>query len=149
MEQIIQWKQGFFKRNITLMINQEPTGEIIPGTWRFKLIANIKETSILFTVKGLFKQQGVFINPITQFQIGFITFNFWHTKATITLENGKIYQWQYTNFWNTCWELTSYGNTRILYHGRKSKGELIIKQGDHQLALMGLVIPYYLNHNKD
>lgn len=149
MEQVIQWKQGFFKRNITILINQEPVGEIAPSTWSYKLKATIKETSLLFTVKGFFKHQIILSNPETQAQLGSVSFNFWHSKATITMTNGKVYQWQYTNFWNTYWELTGHDNTRILYHGYSSKGELIIKKGDHLLALIGLIIPVYLHESKE
>lgn len=149
MEQVIQWKQGFFKRNITILFNQEPVGEIAPSMWSYKLKANIKETSLLFTVKGLFKHQIILSNPETQAQLGAVSFNFWHSKATITMVTGKVYQWQYTNFWNTYWELTGQDNTRILYHGYSSKGELIIKQGDHLLALIGLIIPIYLHESNE
>ena len=149
MEEIIQWKQGLFKRSISLHINEEEVGAIIPQTWKFKRTANIGDTAILFTVKGVFRQQGILIDPLSQLQIGEITFNFWHTKATITLNGQKVYHWQFNNLWNTHWELTGYDNTRILYQGRKAKGEMVIKQGTHLMALIGLLIPQYLNHRND
>lgn len=148
MEQTIRWKQGFFKRNISLYINEEEVGVIAPSNWSYKLKASIKETALLFTVKGFLKHQIILSNPDTQAQLGSVAFNFWHSKATVTMENGRTYQWQYTNFWNTHWELTGYNNTRILYQGYSSKGEMAIKQGNHLLALIGLIIPIYLNESK-
>jgi len=125
----------------------EVVGEVVPGTWSFKQTATLRDTAVVFTVRGFLRPLGILTDPISQAQIGEIIFNFWHTKATVTLRSGKTYLWQYTNLWNTYWELTGGDNTRILYHGFNNRGEIEIHHGDHLLALIGLVIPRYFKHS--
>jgi hypothetical protein len=143
METRYTWKSKFFRSQIEIFKYDEPAGELTTNGWRRTSNGTLNGKKTGFDIRGLFGKEFIILNPDDKSEIGQIVFNTWRTKATINI-NGRSYNWQYDNFWNTNWSITNEKGNLVQYSSSFRRGEILTYIDDEVLILTGLYIRDYL-----
>lgn len=146
MEKLIRWRKGFFSNTFQLFENGIPIGSLSFAVWSNKAIGLLNDKEFEFKTKGFFNPETTITDIKTGTIIGNINYNSWKTKATITLTDGRVSYWQYTNLWHTKWTLNQ-NLYFISYRSSSIKGEIISHLPDEVLILSGLFISNYFSRS--
>lgn len=146
MEKLITWKKKFFSNTFQLFENGIPIGSLGFAVWSNKAIGVLSNKEFEFKTKGFFKPETIITDIKIGTIIGTISYNTWKTKATITLVDGRVCNWQYNNLWHTKWSLNQ-NLYFINYRSSSIKGEIISHLPDEVLILSGLFISNYFSRS--
>jgi hypothetical protein len=144
METHLTWKRKFFS-NIYEIFDQEiRAGELKSSGWRRIYNGDIKGEKVLFEIKGFFDKEFIIRNPEDNSQIGQIVFNMWRTKATINIR-GKEYQFQFDNFFHTKWSISNENGPVIKFESKFKSGNITSYASEGSLILTGVFIREYIS----
>jgi len=143
MKSTLHWKSPFFSNSFQIHSGSDLIGMLKENPWKQTAYGEINGKKFNFVTKGFFSQETLVFNADTAELLATISFNSWHTKASVIFPGGKTYTWQYNNFWNTRWSITDYKETFIQYQGSSGKGSIESDTPDDMLTLVGLFITNY------
>jgi hypothetical protein len=143
MKSILHWKSPFFGNTFQIFSGETIFGMLRERPWKQTSYGELNGKKFNFVTKGFFSQETLVFNADTAELLATISFNSWHTKASVVLPGGKIYTWKYDNFWNTRWSINDYQETFIKYKGSSGKGSIESDNPDDMLILTGLFITNY------
>jgi hypothetical protein len=143
MEMQLTWKTKFFSNEYEISQYQSIAGNLRNVGWKRKSAGELNGKKVLFEIKGFFDKEFLVFNPDDNSQIGNIVFNTWRTKATITILD-KAYSWQYDNFFHSKWSITNENGNLIKYESHFKSGDINSYTNDEILILTGLYIRNYL-----
>lgn len=138
----LTWKKGLFETNYRLYSGNEPVGELNNKLFQQNAIGTLYGKQYCFETRGLFNQSSAIIDGETDIEIGTITYNTWHTKATVTIFK-KNFEWQYNNIWNTRWTLYDNCKLQVDNIGTSSSGKIESSDNDALLILSSLFVTNY------
>lgn len=139
MEAHYNWSTKLFRSKYEIFSNDLPVGELKDKNWSRTVFGELNARKISFVTKGFFKKETHILNSIDDFEIGRITYNMWKTKATITYGN-RQYSFQYDNFFHTKWSITNENGALIKYQSGSFKGSADAYTSDEILILTGIFI---------
>jgi len=142
MQTNLTWKKGGFSNLYRIYRADKQIGTLKDKSFNQIAYCEYEGKEYTFKTKGFFKQHTEIIDSRENTVIGKITYDSWKTKATISID-GKIINWQYNNFWNTKWSLSSEEGTAIHYAGSTVKGKIDSNADDPLLIVSGLFVTYY------
>lgn len=142
METIITWKNKFFSNKIQLYHREDLIGEIVNKAFSRSADGELNGRKLRFDIKGFFRQETRILDARDESVIAEVVIGTWKSKATIRYNN-KEYLWQYENFWNSKWSITSANGPAVKYHSHGTWGEVTSYTNDEILILTGLFIKNY------
>jgi hypothetical protein len=143
METQFKWKAKFFNNKYEIFQYDNIAGTLSGSGWKRTSSGDMRGKKVQFENKGFFKQEFLITDPISSSVLGNIVFNTWRTKATITLQN-KVYNFQFENFFHSKWSITNENGNLIRYHAQLKQGDIISYTDNETLILTGLYIRDYL-----
>lgn len=147
MEKLITWRRGFYSKTYMFYSNGIQIGNLEIGVWSNKSKSVLNDQEYEFVTKGFFNKETIIIDPRSSQSIGIISYGRWRSKATIKMLNGDEYNFQFTNFWQSKWNLSK--NLQFInYHGSRSKGEIVAHFPDEVIIISGLFIANYFWHKR-
>ncbi|HCT31157.1 MAG TPA: hypothetical protein DIW31_10605, partial [Bacteroidales bacterium] len=114
-------------------------GTLSFAMWTNKAKGILNDKEFEYRTKGFFKPETEIGDLKNGNIVGKITYNEWKTKATITLIDGRVCEWQYQNFWHTRWALNQ-GLYFINYKSSMLNGEITSHLPDEVLIITGLFV---------
>lgn|SRR5690554_730584 len=139
----LSWKKKVFSNLYRIYSNGKQIGQLKDKTFSQTAYGQLNSKEYTFKTKGFFKPNTEIIDNSERKVIGEITYNYWMTKAEISVNN-KTYNWRYDNLWNTEWSVSGLEDTNIQYAGSSTSGQINSNIDDQLLLLSGLfVINYY------
>jgi hypothetical protein len=136
------WKKGFFETTYQIFEDNQKVGELKDNSFTQKAYGNLHNKQYRFETRGFLDQNTVIVENETNLEIGSITYNTWHTRATISI-SGRKYDWKFNNIWNTRWSLFDSGKIVIDGKGSTTKGNIDLNNVDDFLVLSGLFVTNY------
>ncbi len=139
MEAILTWTKGLFESNYQIFSNGQIRNSLLFNTWKNEAQGIGINQNYYFRTSG-------FLNPTTQVfnqqqeLIGTISYNSWQTKATINMNSGEQYMWNFTNGWYSKWAVGNFQGKQILFDSNSSSGVISTNTDDEVLLLIGLFI---------
>lgn len=138
----LAWKKGLLSNTYQIHSGSEKIGELMSKYFRQNASGVLYGKQYRFETRGFFNQSSIIVDGETNIEIGTITYNTWHTKATITVFK-KEYQWKYNNVWNTRWSLFENGNLKVDNSGTSLSGSIESNDNDALLILSSLFVTNY------
>lgn len=142
MDTSLIWKKRFFETTYQIFSGNNKVGELKDNSFTQKAFGNLYNKQYRFETTGFLDQNTVIVENETNLEIGSITYNDWHTKATISI-SGKKYDWKFNNIWNTQWSLFDSGKLVINGKGNTTQGNIEFDNIDDFLVLSGLFVTNY------
>lgn len=142
METIITWKTKFFSNKIQLYKREDLIGEIVNKPFSRSADGVLNGRNFRFNIKGFFRQETRILDGVDGSVVADIVISAWKSKAAITYNNME-YTWQYENFWNSKWSISSGNGPVVKYHSHGTGGEVTSYVSDEILILAGLFIKNY------
>ena len=143
METQFTWKNRFFRSDYEISRYDGIAGELKNIGWKRKAAGELNGKKVLFEIKGFFDKDFLISNPDDNSLIGKIVFNTWRTKATITILD-KVYNWHYDNFFHTKWSISNENGNLVKYESHFKNGDVNSFVSDEILILAGLYVRKYL-----
>lgn len=139
METKYEWKTSLFASDFGLFRNGIRSGFLNKGNFRRKVSGELNLKKVLFTTKGFFGNETEITNPETGSVAGKIVYSGWKSKASLEYQ-GKLYNWQFDNFFRTRWSIGNENGILIRYKSETLKGSVYSYTGDEILILAGFFI---------
>lgn len=139
METKYEWKTNLFAADFELFRNGIRSGVLNKGNLRRKVTGELNLKKVLFTTEGFFGKETVIADPDTGSVAGKIVYSVWKSKASIEYQ-GKIFNWQFDNFFRTRWSISNQNGILIRYKSETLKGSVQSYTGDEILILSGFFI---------
>lgn len=139
METKYEWKTSLFASDLELFRNGIRSGALNKGNFRRKVTGELNLKKVLFTTKGFLGNETVITDPGTGSIVGKIIYSGWKSKASVECQ-GKMYTWQFDNFFRTRWSVGNDNGTLIRYKSEFLKGSINSYTGDEILILSGFFI---------
>lgn len=146
METQFKWKAKFFSNKYEIIQYDNVVGSLSGSGWKRISIGELRGKSAKFEIKGFFKQEFLISDPINNFTLGKIVFNTWRSKAAITLQD-KVYNFQFENFFHSKWSITNENGNLIKYDAQMKQGVILSYTDNELLILTGLYIRDYLKQS--
>jgi len=143
METHFIWKARFFSNKYEIFQYDNVVGTLVGSGWKRISTGELRGKKVLFEIKGFFKQEFLISDPIDNRPIGKILFNTWRSKAVITLQE-KVYNFQFENFFHSKWSITNENGNLVKYEAQMKHGVIQSYTDDEMLILTGLFIRDYL-----
>lgn len=137
-----RWKKGFFSNTCRLYCNEQPIGKFTDRLLSKSADAEINGERYKFKTKGVLKPETVILNINKGTAVGKITYNFWMTKAKLSIGEETIY-WEYDNIWSTKWSVHNPDGMEASYKGSPKKGKAASANNGHLTVLSGLFVAAY------
>jgi hypothetical protein len=142
----LTWKKGFFDTTYQLYSGNEKVGELHENALKQIATGFLNNKKYRFETRGILNQSTAIVDVDTEYEIGAITYNAWHTKATISIF-GHAYYWKFNNIWNTQWSLFDFGKLIINSEGTSTQGNIEFEDVEEPLLLSGLFVHnYYIQY---
>ena len=138
----ITWNKNLFSCTYTLYQSGKPIGSLVNRTFSNTYDANIFDEKYTFLSQGFLKQHTQIINRKKNTVVGKIEYNTWMNRATITIDNNKLF-WKFENTWNTKWSLTNKQGERIGFQGSSGHGKIVSELENPLYFLCGLYVTNY------
>jgi hypothetical protein len=143
METHLKWKAKFFSNKYEIFQYDNSIGTLSGSGWKRTSVGELRGKKVLFEIKGFFKQEFLISDPVNNSPLGKIIFNTWRTKAAITLQE-KVYNFQFENFFHSKWSITDENGNLIKYDAQMKHGVILSYTDNELLILTGLYIRDYL-----
>jgi hypothetical protein len=135
----ISWKKGLFSTAYQLFYGNQKAGYLKERTWSRKADGVLMETQVSFRKKGVFSSEAEIFDAETKKKLGEIEMSFWGNKTSITLDD-KVFNWRFSNSWNSKWELLEGAHPIIKYKSGLLSGKAESQIEDELMLLTGLFI---------
>ena len=142
MENHLVWNKGFLDSNYQLFANGKISGSIFFNTWKNEAKGIGLTNSFFFKTEGFLNPTTKLINEKNEI-IGIITYDSWHTKATVNMTSGEVFAWSFSNSWLSQWMITDFKEKQISYHSHSSNGTITSSTSDEIMLLTGIFIREY------
>jgi hypothetical protein len=139
----LRWKNSFFSNTWNLTTDEILVGFLKENDWKQTALGELNGKKFNFATKGFFSQETQVFDADTAAHVATISYNSWHTKASIITPGGKIFTWRYDNAWNTKWSISDASAVLVKYTGSITKGTIESAEQDEMLLLSGLFITNY------
>lgn len=139
----LRWKNSFFSNTWNLTSDETPVGSLRANAWKKTALGELNGKKFNFATKGFFGQETQIFDADSAAHLATISYNSWHTKASIITPGGKIFTWRYDNTWHTKWSISDASEVKINYAGSITKGTIESAEQDELLLLSGLFITNY------
>ncbi|NMC38494.1 MAG: hypothetical protein GYA41_09245 [Bacteroidales bacterium] len=139
METKYEWKTSLFASDFELFKNGIRSGFLNKGNFRRKVTGELNMKNVLFTTKGFFGNETGITDPKTGVVYGRIVYSVWKSRASVEYQ-GKLYNWQFDNFFRTRWSIENENGILIRYKSVALKGFVYSYTGDEVLILTGFFI---------
>ena len=138
----ISWKKGLFKCAYSILSGQEKIGELKPSKFTLSAMGQIEDQRYKFRVREGLSNRVEIMDLDTKELVGRIRFGHWLPKATIEYK-GQIYQWKFSNLWETRWKITDANKNTMSYKGWSCAGKVQTAVPANLMTLTGLFISNY------
>lgn len=139
MEKYLTWNKGIFDSNYQIYEAGQIKCTMYFDTWRSGANAITKENTYVFKDDGIFGTTTKIYGKNNDL-IGFINYNDWKTKATITLNSGENYTCDFVNAWHSKWMITNFATKQINYDSSTSSGNVMTNTDDELMLLLGFYV---------
>ena len=142
MEHNLTWTKGTFDSNYQLFNNGQFSSSLLFNSWKNEAQAFGTEQSYHFITEG-------FSNPSTKIYnnsnelIGVISYQFWQTKATISLKSAEQFAFNFSSNWYNSWTITNFKDKQVVYNASSTSGFVRSNTDDELMILTGLFIKEY------
>ena len=137
MVKSLTWRKKFFSSCYSLFSNGITVGFLKENVWGQSSKGVIDGKHYTINSKGFLGQKATVINTGTGMPEASITFNSWRTKAKINV-GSTLYSWQYTNVWNTKWNMVRWSGEQLYFRERGQQGFADSNSDDSLLLLLGI-----------
>ena len=142
METHYTWKTKFFSNNYEILQYDNQVGEIRNKAFTRTAEGELNGRRLSFETKGFFRQETRIVDLKDNSVVFDVAIGTWRSKASFNY-NGKAYTWQYDNFWNTKFSISSENGPVIKYQTYNFGGDIVSYINDEVLILTGLLIKNY------
>jgi len=136
MERYLTWNKGIFESNYQVFENGKINCTMFFDTWRSEAKAISQTKNYRFKDDGLYGTTTQIFDESNE-MIGFISYSDWKSKATITLNSGEKFSFEFTNTWHSQWRITNFSDKQIAYDSSTSSGTVIANTDDGLMLLLG------------
>lgn len=139
MERYLTWNKGIFESNYQIFDGGKISCTMFFDTWRSEAKAISQSKNYRFKDDGLYGTTTQIFDGNNEL-IGFITYSDWKSKATITLNSGEKYAFEFTNNWHSQWRITNFNDKQINYDSSTSSGTAVSNNDDELMLLVGFYV---------
>ncbi|TCC91911.1 hypothetical protein EZ428_09185 [Pedobacter frigiditerrae] len=136
MERYLTWNKGIFESNYQIFESGKIKCTLFFDTWRSEAKAISQSKNYRFKDDGLYGTTTQIFDGNNEL-IGFISYSDWKSKATITLNSGEKYAFEFTNTWHSQWRITNFNDKQINYDSSTSSGTVVSNNDDELMLLIG------------
>lgn len=146
MEAHFTWKAKLFRNKYDIFRNDTLAGEMKDKNWSRTSLGELNTRKITFETRGIFRTETKILDTVSETELGIISYNIWKTKATITFNN-KEYTFQYDNLFHTKWSISNENGPLVKYQSTISNGIIDSYTDDEVLILAGFYIRHFFQQN--
>jgi hypothetical protein len=136
MQHYLTWNKGILESSYQIFETGKIKCTMFFDTWRSEAKAISQKSTYLFKDDGLYATTTQLFNDKNEL-LGFITYNDWKAKATVTLNTGEKYNFEFTNTWFSEWKITNLADKEINYSSSTSSGQVSSNTDDELMLLLG------------
>ena len=136
MERYLTWNKGIFESNYQIFEQGKIKCSMFFDTWRSEAKAISQSKNYRFKDDGLYGTATQIFDESNEL-IGMISYSDWKSKATITLNSGEKYAFEFTNTWHSQWIITNFNDKQIKYDSSTASGTVVSNTEDELMLLLG------------